>query len=238
MSKIMLSTKSPMLLHTLLSIAVFLWTIAFAANPSTASLHEGMGSPTTSYQLASSHDGGVNLDAEGDYVRKLLDDPASPQIGNPQGDVTVYEFFDYKCPYCKRVAADVMRLVEDDSQVRIVFKEYPVISEDSKLATKAALAAHKQGKYVKMHEALMKHRGAFTREFIVAAARSIGADPHALLADIASPDIEAQIIRNLDLATLLGIRGTPSFIIGSFLVPGAITYKDMKEVIGEVRRGG
>lgn len=238
MSKIALITNSPML-HAVLSSAVFLWAIAFAASPGTASLHElNTGSPTNRYQLASFHDVGVNFDADGDYVRKLLDDPASPQIGNPQGDVTVYEFFDYNCPYCKRVAADVMRLIEDDANLRVVFKEYPIISEDSELAAKAALAAHKQGKYVQMHEALMKHRGKFTREVIAETARRIGADPQAILSEMTAPDIDAQITRNLALATLLGVRGTPNFLIGSFLIPGAISYEDMKKVIGEARRGG
>jgi protein-disulfide isomerase len=118
-----------------------------------------------------------------------------------------------------------------------VFKEYPVISADSRLAAKAALAAHKQGKYVEMHEALMKYRGSFTREVIAKAARSIGADPNAILSDMSSPDIDAQITRNVDLATLLGVRGTPNFLIGPFLISGAISYEDMKKVITEARKG-
>ena len=228
-----------LILRTFLTSAALLLAMILTANSGMASIHEpGATSPPAGSLLASSHDAGVSFDAEEDYVRKLLDDPASPQIGNPAGDVTIYEFFDYKCPYCKRVAADVMRLVEEDANLRIVFKEYPILSEDSKLAAQAALAAHKQGKYVLMHEELMKHRGRFTRTVLAEIARSIGADPHVILSDMSSSDIEAQITRNLDLATLLSIRGTPNFIIGSFLIPGAISYEEMRKVIAEARRRG
>lgn len=223
--------------RSILSAAALLLAMVLIASSGMASIHEPETTPDGSL-LASSHESGVSFDAEEDYVRKLLDDPAAPQLGNPAGDVTVYEFFDYNCPYCKRVAADVMRLVEDDANLRIVFKEYPILSEDSKLAAQAALAAHKQGKYLLMHEALMKHRGRFTRTILIEIARNIGADPHVLLSDMSSPDIEAQITRNLDLATLLSLRGTPNFIIGSFLIPGAISYEDMKKVIAEARRRG
>ncbi|HMY58656.1 MAG TPA: DsbA family protein, partial [Pseudomonadota bacterium] len=191
-----------------------------------ASLHNGAVTSEWSVvgevQLSAAHLGaGTQSDSEKDLVRELLEDPDAPAIGNINGDITVYEFFDYRCPYCKRVAGDVMKLVAEDSGIRVVFKEFPVLGEDSVTAAKAALATHKQGKYGAMHEILMEHRGEFALDTLAELADRAGIDADRMIKDMSSPEIAAQIQRNEVLAMLLGIRGTPGFLIGRFLVPGA-----------------
>lgn len=196
-------------------------------------------SVTGEVQLSAAHlEAQTPSEPEMDYVRRLLEDPDAPTIGAADGDITVYEFFDYRCPYCKRVAGDVMKLVDEDPGIRVVFREFPILGEDSVAAAKAALAAHKQGKYVAMHEVLMGHRGDFALDTLAELAVRAGIDADLMIKDMSSPDIAAHIQRTDDLAALLGIRGTPGFIIGRFLVPGAISYGEMRQLVRESREGG
>ncbi len=211
--------------------------------PARASLHNLGGvserSVAGEIQLSASQLGAETpRDPGRDLVRELLEDSDAPTIGNINGDITVYEFFDYRCPYCKRVAGDVMKLVDEDPGIRVVFKEFPILGKDSAVAAKAALAAHKQGKYVAMHEMLMGHRGDFALDTLAELAVRAGIDADRMLKDMSSPDIAAHIRRNEALAVLLGIRGTPGFLIGRFLVPGAISYAEMRQLVQESREGG
>jgi len=167
---------------------------------------------------------------------EVFNDPAAPVLGNPSGDVSVVEYFDYHCPYCKVVAPDLMRLIEEDPGVRLVLKDYPILSEDSVVAAKAALAAARQGRYREVHEALMAYSGSFTRSAIEEIASSAKVDPQRLFADMDSPEIAAQIQRHLDQGKGLGMRGTPGFIFGRMRVPGAISLEDMRKLISEARR--
>ncbi len=155
--------------------------------------------------------------------------------GNPDGDVTIVEFFDYRCSYCKRVAPAVMALVEEDAGIRLGMKEFPILSEDSMYAARAALAAEEQGLYWEMHVALMDHRGEYTQDVVVAIANSVGLDSERMLADMTSPEIDAIIAKNYELAQLLGISGTPAFVIGDTVVPGAIDIDTMRDLIAEAR---
>jgi protein-disulfide isomerase len=166
---------------------------------------------------------------------QLLHAAASPVLGNPKGDVTVVEFFDYKCPYCKRVAGDVIKLIDDDPKVRVVFKEFPILGPDSQLAALAALAAAKQGKYSAFHKAAMEHRGSFTKDVLLQIGKEVGADVDKLQADMSDPSLMAEIEANRAMAEKLGIEGTPAFIIGTQKVPGAITLDDMKQLVGKAR---
>lgn len=166
----------------------------------------------------------------------VFNDPGTPVLGNPSGDVSVVEFFDYHCPYCKVVAPELMQLIEEDPGVRLVLKDYPILSEDSVAAAKAALAAAKQGRYREMHQALMAYSGSFTRSTIEEIATDASIDPQRLFADMESPEILAQIQRHLDQGHGLGMRGTPGFIFGGKQVPGAISLEDMRELVAEARR--
>jgi len=161
----------------------------------------------------------------------LLHDPSSPVSGNPKGDVTVVEFFDYRCGYCKRVAGAVTQLQKEDTRVRIVYKDLPILGEASELAAKAALASRAQGKHQAFHEALLASKGDMTKDNILAIAGEVGLNAKRLEADMANPEWNRIIERNRALAKDLGISGTPGFIVGTELVPGALDLKGLKELV-------
>ena len=167
--------------------------------------------------------------------RELLNDASSPVSGNLKGDITVVEFFDYRCGFCKRVAGAVTQLQKDDPQVRVVYKDFPILGEASELAAKAALASRAQGKHQAFHEALLAAKGDMTKDTILAVAGEVGLDAKRLEADMANPDWQKVIDRNRALAKDLGITGTPGFIAGQELVPGAMDLKGLKELVARAR---
>jgi protein-disulfide isomerase len=166
---------------------------------------------------------------------QIYNNPADPVIGNPQGDVTVVEFFDYRCPYCKRVSDSLTELMIDDPNIRLVFKELPILGPESVVAAKIALAAHRQGKYEEVHVAFMAHKGSFEEAALLELAESVGADPVKLAADMEDPAILGQLQANDSLAGALGITGTPGFLFGKQLVPGAVSLDDMKKFVTTAR---
>lgn len=167
----------------------------------------------------------------------LTNDGYSHVFGNPDGDITIVEFFDYKCPYCKRAVADILAAVSEDGNVRLVLKEFPILSEESELAAKAALAAERQGKYMSLHMALMGTSGSLDRSRILRIAADLDIDTDQLEEDMASAEIEAAIAETHELARQIGVEGTPAFIIGSQLVPGAVSKERLLEVVEEERSG-
>lgn len=166
---------------------------------------------------------------------ELLHDPHSPVSGNLTGDVTVVEFFDYRCGYCKRVAGTVTQLQQDDPNVRVVYKDFPILGEASELASQAALASKAQGKHLVFHEAILASEQELTRKTLFAIASEVGINVDQLQKDMHSPSIETTIERNRALARELGINGTPGFIVGTELVPGALELKDLKNLVDQVR---
>lgn len=169
---------------------------------------------------------------------KIFNDPASPVGGNPKGDVTVVEFFDYQCGYCKSVHADVMSTVREDGKVRFVYKEFPILGDGSVLGARAALAAREQGKYREVHDALMSHRGRLDEATVLHLAEGAGADVAKLKTAMTSEAVTKAIADNLNLAQELGIRGTPAFLFGEELVPGAIKKDEMKRLVAKARDKG
>jgi protein-disulfide isomerase len=167
----------------------------------------------------------------------LYSSTGDPVAGNPDGAVTVVEFFDYRCPYCKAVARDMIETLEAEGDVRIVFKEFPILGPDSQTAAKAALAADRQGKYLPFHQALMDHKGTLDRDAILDIAEGIGLDLELLEVDMESPEVATIIARTLALAEALDIGGTPAFIIGDALVPGAVDMKTLKDLVAKARNG-
>ena len=168
--------------------------------------------------------------------QELLNDPNSPVGGNPQGDVTLVEFFDYRCPYCKQVVPALEALLGEDRQLRLVYKEFPVLGPESTLAARAALASRKQGKYDAFHRALMAVKGKIDTDAVYRAAGAVGLDVERLKRDMTGADIERILKANLDLADSLDIHGTPAFVIGSEIVPGAIGLDAMKRLIANARK--
>jgi protein-disulfide isomerase len=165
----------------------------------------------------------------------LLRDAASPVAGNPNGDVTVVEFFDYRCRYCKAVAPTLKQLLAQDPKVRLVYKEFPILGPESLVASRAALAARAQGKYQPFHDALMSATGPLTKAEVLRIAGSVGLDVAALEKAMASPDIDRALEKNRALASALGLRGTPAFVIGTEIVPGAVPLERLKELVARAR---
>lgn len=166
----------------------------------------------------------------------VLNDPDSPVAGNPQGDVSIVEFFDYRCPYCKQMEPSLAQLRKEDPKLRIVYKELPILGPDSVVAAHAALAARQQNKYEPFHTAMMKARGTLDEATIMKIAGEAGLDTARLKADMRAPEIDQIIAKNLKLARDLSITGTPGFVIGNQLVPGAVDLPTLKTLVAEARK--
>jgi protein-disulfide isomerase len=164
-------------------------------------------------------------------------DPVTPVAGNPDGDVTVVEFFDYRCGYCKASLEMVMSLLRDDPNLRVVFKEFPILSPQSVRAAQAALASERQGRYLEFHYALMSSRGNLDDEQIFDIAAEVGLDIEKLANDMEAPEIRAMIDANLALANALNINGTPTFIVEERMFRGTIEPDAMRLAITEERAG-
>ncbi len=172
-----------------------------------------------------------------DRRHEVFDDPTSPIGGNPQGDVTIVEFFDYRCPYCKQVQPALQQLLNQDGKLRFVYKEMPVLGAPSVVAAHAALAARLQGKYEVFHAAMMATKGQITEEVVYKLAGSVGLDVERLKHDMTAPEIDRAVQANLALAKALDIHGTPGFIIGEHIVPGAIDLDALKGLVADARKG-
>jgi protein-disulfide isomerase len=172
-----------------------------------------------------------------DRRSEIFDDPATPVGGNPRGDVTIVEFFDYRCPYCKQVLPSLQTLLKEDRQLRFIYKEMPVLGPASAVAARAALAAQRQGKYEAFHVAMMGTKGQINEDTVYKVAASVGLDVDRLKQDMAAPDIERSLKANLALAEALNIRGTPGFIIGDHIVPGALDLDNLKGMVADARKG-
>lgn len=171
--------------------------------------------------------------------RDLLEkDPNAPVLGNPEGDVTVIEFFDYNCPYCKRAMPEVQALLDADPDVRLVYREWPILGEGSVFAAKAALAARKQGKYEEFHWALMGLKGRVEESSVISVAKDVGLDVAQLRADMDAPEVLEHIATTTQLAQALGFNGTPSFVIGDDLLPGLVEQEQLQTVVDKTRDNG
>lgn len=164
----------------------------------------------------------------------LLEQPTTPIAGNPDGDVSLVEFFDYQCTYCRRVVSSMQALLEEDRNLRIVFKEFPILGEDSVRAARAALAAARQDRYLPFHFALMRARD-LSLDGIMRVAEQVQLDTEQLARDMDAPEITAEIQANFQLARQLGVEGTPAFVVGETLVPGAVEKTRLVQLIEEAR---
>jgi protein-disulfide isomerase len=167
---------------------------------------------------------------------ELYRDPDSPTGGNPDGDVVIVEFNDYQCPYCKRAYQAVKSVAGSDGKVKIVYKDIPILGEASKIAALAALASMKQGKHGVLHNALMEYSGKLDRDKILELAVGVGLDRAQLEKDMEDPKLKQVIDRNMTLASALGVRGTPAFVIGKQFVPGAVDAAALRQLIAEARK--
>ncbi len=173
-----------------------------------------------------------------DRHAEIYDDPSSPVGGNPRGDVTIVEFFDYRCPYCKQTQPMIETMLKEDSKLRIVYKEFPILGPESVYASRVALAARMQGKYVAFHQAMMNTKGKITEDVILKVAASVGTDIARARKDMDAPEIAAVIGKNLTLADALDVEGTPAFIVGDKVIPGALDLDELKRLVADARHPG
>jgi len=168
----------------------------------------------------------------------VLHDPDIPVLGNADGDISIVEYFDYNCPYCRRVAPEIRQVVQDDGKVRLVFKDWPILGEVSKIAARLALASKYQDKFLAAHEAMISVNSRLTEPRIRELLAGAGIDIDRLNRDLATNGkaIDAILARNNDQALAFGFKGTPSFIVGKFRVPGVLTMAEFEMVIADARK--
>lgn len=171
-------------------------------------------------------------------AKEIFHAPEDLVLGNPDGKVTVVEFFDYNCGYCKRALPEVAKLIESDKDVRFVIKEFPILGPGSIYAAKAALASRNQGKYHQFHGALSKSEGVRDEASVLETARDVGLDVEKLKTDMEAEAISDVIRRNYSLAEALSINGTPSFIIDETLEPGYVSFEVLARHVSTVRQNG
>jgi len=169
------------------------------------------------------------------HSEEIFNDPETPVGGNPAGDVSLVEFFDYNCPYCRGVAPTLVDIEKEDAKLRLVYKEWPILGPNSEFAARAALASRNQGKYVEFHKALMLASGLVNESKVLEVATAIGLDVDRLKVDMEAPEIEAAIERNMQLAQALRIGGTPTFVIGDQMLRGAADAEALRGYIQRAR---
>jgi len=165
----------------------------------------------------------------------LLSDPSSPVIGNPHANVAVVEFFDYACPYCKAAEPRLEAMLRSDQGTKLVLKEFPILTPESMIATKAALASVKQGKYTQFHQTLMAYKGPLQDSEIFDTAKDVGLDVGRLRKDMTAPEITDEIIANFNLARSLRIFQTPGFIVGNHILTGPSADIDFPKAVAAAR---
>lgn len=168
----------------------------------------------------------------------VLRDPDVPVIGNPNGDISIVEWYDYNCPYCRKVAPELRQVVEDDGKVRLVLKDWPILGEVSKLSARLALAAKYQDKFLPAHEALIGVSSRLTEPRVRELLAGAGVDMDRLDRDLDANAmaIDAILSRNNDQALALEFHGTPSFIVGKYRVPGVLSLNEFEQVIKDARK--
>lgn len=167
---------------------------------------------------------------------ELLHDPSSPVAGNPNGDVTLVEFFDYRCPYCKAIEPALEALIKEDGKLRIVYKEFPILGPASVFASRVAIAAQKQGKYLPFHDRMMAFRGSVDDDAVFAVAKESGLDMTLLKADMGSEHTDKVIKGDYALAQALGIDATPGLVVGDRLTMGATDIDGLRKLIASARQ--
>jgi len=183
---------------------------------------------------AAKHEAAIGQNAD-----SIFNSPHGVVLGNKDGDVAFVEFFDYNCGYCKRAMADMLDLLKSDPKLKIVLKEFPVLSEGSVEAAKVAVAVRMQDpkKYLDFHTRLLGGRGPVDKARALAAAKDVGLDVARIEKDLANPEVRATIEENMKLAEDMGLNGTPSYVIGKQVVIGAVGLEALKEKIGIARCG-
>lgn len=174
-----------------------------------------------------------------DNADRLFRSPNAYVAGNPQGDIALVEFFDYNCGYCKRAMDDVLTYMREDSRVRVIMREFPILGRGSIIASQAALASRKQGKYWDFHLAMMRSNGIQNEAQVMEIAETVGLDTVRLKQDMQDPSVTAAINEGHELANALGINGTPTFVLDDQVLPNVENLKEvLASATAEVRANG
>ncbi len=175
-----------------------------------------------------------------DHAKSIYRGPNASVAGNPDGDITVVEFFDYNCGYCKRGMPEIRKLIENDKRVRVVFKELPILSKGSDEAAHAALAAKRQGKYWEFHQAMLSNKGQANEASSLKVAEELGLDIAKFKADMQSDEVKEEIDQMKSLAKNMGISGTPHFLVGDKSIPGAPEdlHNQLEGLVADFRKSG
>lgn len=171
--------------------------------------------------------------ATAELARSLAGDPV---MGNPDGDVTIVEFFDVRCPYCRRMVPVMAELLKRDPGVKLVFKDFPILGPASTLGARALLASHKQGGYAKFYHVMMTGAPVGDMEGLRAAAGRAGLDWDRLQRDMGAPDVQGRIAANLAIGRKLDIQGTPAYVVGERILPGAVDIGELVAAVAAARR--
>jgi protein-disulfide isomerase len=166
---------------------------------------------------------------------ELDNDPTSPVIGNAKGDVTIVEFFDYRCPYCKATAPTVEQLLDEDKGIRLVLKDYPILGKDSVFASRAALAVAKHGKYAEFYKAMFALKTPVDETSTLGVVKAIGLDPVQVKKEMEASEIDVILKHNYELGRAVGADGTPAYVIGGSISAGALTGEELRAKIAAVR---
>ena len=180
---------------------------------------------------------GARSESADAFRESVLRDPDVPSIGNAQGDITIVEYFDYQCPYCKKVAPVLVKLAREDSKLRIVMKDWPIFGGASQYAARMVLAAKYQDKYHEAHAAMIGASTKLSEDVVQKLLGEAGIDVDRAGRDLEThrPAIEALLVRNNEQAEAFGFQGTPAFIIGTFRVPGVLNEAGFKQAIADAR---
>ena len=172
-----------------------------------------------------------------DELRKALErDPTSPVLGNPQGNITLTEFFDYNCPHCKKMVGTIQQIVSSDPQLRVTYREWPVFGPGSEFAARASLASLNQGKYWPFHAALLAMKDRAEEPSVMRVARQVGLDEAKLRADMQAENVDEHIQTSSELAEHMGLVGTPTFICGDEAAFGELSLDELRELIERGRK--
>lgn len=173
-------------------------------------------------------------------AKDIYRSPGASVAGNPEGDITVVEFFDYNCGYCKRGMSEIQKLIQNDKRVRVVFQELPILSKGSEDAAKAALAAKRQGKYWEFHQAMLSNKGQANEASSLKAAEGLGIDMEKFKADLKGAGVTEELDKMKSLAKKMGISGTPHFLVGDKSIPGAPEdlHSQLESLVADFRKAG
>lgn len=176
-----------------------------------------------------------------DAREALVNSPHGVVVGNPSGDVTMVEFFDYNCGYCRKALTDIQALIKSDPKLRVVLKDFPVLGAESLEASKLSLAAKQQlkgDKLFEFHVKMLESKGRVNTERALAVAKEMGLDVAKLQRDAQGPEVKAALAENVGLGDKLGLSGTPAFVIGDEIIAGAVGVEPIRKTIADVRRCG